>query len=361
MKPVVVKVGSSSLTTDHGVDTEVIGAIAAQVAELRRERPVVVVSSGAVAAGLPLLGLDARPTAEGQLQAAAAVGQPEVYRTWRAALEHHGVAAGQVLLAPNDVMVRRRYLNARATIDALLAYGAVPVVNENDTVAVDELRFGDNDRLAAILTAMIDAEHLIVLTDIDGLHTADPRRDPDARLLTEIDGVDDAIEAMAGGTGSRVGSGGMRSKLDAAKIASWAGVPTTIARAGRPGVIAAVVAGDAVGTRVRPKGRRLQARKLWLAFAVEPTGTIVVDDGARTALRDGGRSLLAAGIVRVEGRPEPDDVVALAGPDGSVFAHGVTRWAADDITERAGQHSAELPERLRRHVIHRDDLVILPS
>ncbi len=361
MKPVVVKVGSSSLTTDSGVDTAFIDRIAEQVAALRLAgRPVVVVSSGAVAAGLPLLGLAARPTAQGRLQAAAAVGQPEVYRCWSEALARRGVAAAQVLLAPNDVMVRRRYLNARATLDALLGYGAVPVINENDTVAVDELRFGDNDRLAAILTAMIDAEQLVVLTDTDGLYTADPRRDPDARLLRVIDRVDDEIEAMAGGTGSTVGSGGMSSKLAAAKIASWAGVETVIADAGRPDVLADVLAGADVGTRFRAQESRLQARKLWLAFAVEPMGTVVVDDGARRALCADGRSLLAAGIIDVAGRPEADDVVDLAGEDGVVFARGITRWSADDIRARSGQRSSNLPERLTRYVVHRDDLVILP-
>ena len=214
MKPVVVKVGSSSLTTETGVDTDFIDRIAGQVADLRATgRPVVVVSSGAVAAGMPLLGLTKRPTAEGRLQAVAAVGQPEVYRCWSAALARRGVAAAQVLLAPNDVVIRRRYLNARATLDAALAYGAVPVINENDTVAVDELRFGDNDRLAAIVTAMLDADRLIVLTDTEGLYTADPRRDASARLLDVVDRVDAEIEAMAGGTGSTVGSGGMSSCL----------------------------------------------------------------------------------------------------------------------------------------------------
>jgi glutamate 5-kinase len=272
-----------------------------------------------------------------------------------------GVVSGQVLLAPLDFGVRQQYLHARGTILRLLELGVVPVVNENDAIADDEIRFGDNDRLAALVAHLIDASMLVMLTDTAGLLTADPRLDPSASLIEEIVEVDHTLESVAGGAGPVHGSGGMASKIAAAKIAAWSGVRVVIAGADRPGVLRAAVAGEAgVGTVVLPHDRRLPARKLWIAFAVDTRGRVIVDDGARSALCDRGRSLLPAGVVAVEGRFTRDEAVELAGPDRKVFAKGLVRVGSDVLASIAGRHTADLPDGVVHEVVHRDDLVVLP-
>ena len=266
-----------------------------------------------------------------------------------------------MLLAPLDFMVRQQYLHARATLGRLLDLGVVPVVNENDAIADDEIRFGDNDRLAALVAHLVAADLLVLLTDAPGLFTADPRLDSSASLIEEILEVDHSLEAMAGGTGTTRGSGGMASKLAAAKIAAWSGVQAVIAQASREGVLEAVVAGESgVGTVVRPKSKRLPARKLWIAFAVGASGTILVDDGARTALLERGVSLLPAGVRTVKGSFEVDDAVEIAGADGKVFAKGLARLGSASLREVAGRRTADLPEGVPHEVVHRDDLVVLP-
>jgi glutamate 5-kinase len=325
---------------------------------------VVIVSSGAIAAGLPALGLggDRRPKDSVTLQAVSAVGQSRLMQVYDDELANHGRLPGQVLLAPLDFVVRQQYLHARGTLNRLLELGVVPVVNENDAIADDEIRFGDNDRIAALVAHSVDADLLVLLTDAPGLLTADPRLDSEASLIEEILEVDHALEALAGGAGTDRGSGGMASKLAAAKIASWSGVRTVIAAAHRPGVVADAVAGTVgVGTVVHPRPRRLGARKLWIAFAVGAAGTIVVDHGARQALVSDGRSLLAAGVVGVEGTFAADDAVELATPDGQVFAKGLVRVDAAAVKDAAGKRSAELPDGTPPWVIHRDDLVVLPG
>lgn len=361
---VVVKVGTSSITDTSGaILPSAIAKVAGEVA-IQRQRGdrVVVVTSGAIAAGLPVLGLaDRRPTDMPTLQAVSAVGQGHLLGEWYRALDQVGLTGGQVLLTPNDFVDRRQYLHARQTLSVLLDLGVVPVVNENDAIADDEIRFGDNDRIAALVAHLIAADLLVLLTDAPGLLTGDPRRDTQASLIEEIAEVDAEIEALAGGPGSVRGSGGMASKLAAAKIAAWSGVRAVIADAARPGVIADAVAGTpGVGTVVVPRDSRLAARKLWIAFAVAASGTVVVDAGARAALTAAGVSLLPAGVLSVEGRFDADDAVGIAGPDGVVFAKGLARHSSTQLDGLKGRRTSELPDGFPHEVVHRDDLVLLP-
>jgi glutamate 5-kinase len=358
----VVKVGTSSITDESGaVDEAAVQKLCTEVAGLRAAgRRVVVVTSGAIAAGLPAVGIE-RPRDAVTLQALSAVGQTRLMRVYEAALARHGLLAGQVLLVPHDFTIRQQYLHARATIERLLELGIVPVVNENDAIADDEIRFGDNDRLAALVAHLVSADLLVLLTDAPGLLTADPRLDAGASLIEEIVEVDHELEALASGPGSERGSGGMASKLAAAKIAAWSGVAAVIAQASRDGVLADVVAGVAgAGTFVQPSPRRLSARKLWIAFAVGSEGTIVVDDGARAALLDRGVSLLPAGVREVAGSFAADDAVEIAGLDGKVFAKGLTRVSAAALRSVAGRRTADLPAEIPHEAVHRDDLVVLP-
>jgi glutamate 5-kinase len=245
-------------------------------------------------------------------------------------------------------------------VERLFELGVVPIVNENDTVADDEIRYGDNDRLAALVANLVSADLLVLLTDTPGLFTADPRLDQQASLIEEISAVDDALEAVAGGRGSERGSGGMASKLAAAKIASWSGVRAVIAAADVPDVLAGALAGEAVGTVVRPHEERLSSRKLWIAFARPATGRIVVDDGARRALVSQGRSLLAAGVREVRGTFDVDDAVEVLGPDGRAFAKGLVRYDSAALEAAAGRRTSELADGAPQEVVHRDDLVVLP-
>jgi glutamate 5-kinase len=360
---VVVKIGSSSVTTASGrVDADAIDKLSGEVAEARATGiRVVVVTSGAIAAGWTSLAPDRpRPTALTAWSVAGSVGQHRLMRVWSDALERRGLTAGQVLLAPLDFVHRSQYLHARQTLGRLLDLGVVPVVNENDAVADEEVRFGDNDRLAALVAHLVRAELLVLLTDTAGLFTEDPRRTDAGSLIEEVVEIDHELERIAGGPGTAMGSGGMGSKLAAAKIAVWSGVEAVIADAARPGVLAAVTGSEpGVGTRFRPQARRLPARKLWIAFAIGAAGTIVVDAGARRALVDRGRSLLPAGVTSVLGAFNIDDAVEIAGPDGAVFAKGLVRQDSSTVADWAGRRSDELPEDASREVVHRDDLVVL--
>jgi glutamate 5-kinase len=361
---VVVKVGTTSVTDHHGaVDHMAIEKLCTEVAGLRgQSHRVVIVTSGAISVGLPALSFHGpRPTDPATLQAVSAVGQSRLMRVYDDTLARHNLIGGQVLLAPLDFVHRAQYLHARQTLTRLLDLGVVPVVNENDAVADDEIRFGDNDRLAALVAHLVRADVLVLLTDTPGVFTADPRRDSDASLIEEIVEVDNALEAAAGGTGSERGSGGMASKLAAARMAAWSGVRAVIAAADRPGVLGGAVAGDpGVGTVIRSHDRRLPARKLWIAFAVGAAGTIVVDEGARRALVERGTSLLPAGVVDVKGAFGPEDAVEIADTSGRVFAKGLSRHSAARIAEWRGRHTSELPEDASHEVVHRDDLVVLP-
>ena len=362
---VVVKIGTSSITDDRGaVDETAVAKLCSEAARLRASGHVVVlVTSGAIAAGLPAVGITGeRPKDAVTLQAVSAVGQTRLMRVYEQAFATHDLVAGQVLIAPYDFVVRQQYLHARATLQRLLELGVVPIVNENDAIADDEIRFGDNDRLAALVAHLVSADLLVLLTDAPGLLTADPRLDSSASLIEEILEVDHELEAVAGAAGTVRGSGGMASKLAAAKIAAWSGVRAVIAQASREGVLDDAIAGvPGAGTVIHPKPRRLSARKLWIAFAVGSSGTVVVDDGARTALLERGVSLLAAGVREVVGAFAPDEAVEIAGPDGKVFAKGLVRIGAAELSSVAGRRTADLPEGTPHEVVHRDDLVVLPG
>ena len=352
----MVKVGSSSVTP------ETVARLCDEIAGVRRAgHTVVVVTSGAIAAGWTALGRgEKRPSDSAVLQAVSAVGQHRLMRTWQDGLDPHGILAGQVLLAPLDFGHRTQYLHARGTLSHLLELGVVPIVNENDAVADEEIRFGDNDRLAALVAHLVGAQLLLLLTDAPGLLTADPRLFAEASLIEEVVEIDHQLEQLAGGAGSVVGSGGMASKLAAAKIATWSGIEAVIADAARPGVVAASLAGEAgIGTVFRPRPQRLSARKLWIAFALGSSGRLVVDEGARKALAEGGRSLLPAGVVQVEGQFVPDDAVEIASPDGKVFAKGLVRLRSERAGEWVGKRSDRLPEDMSPVAVHCDDLVLV--
>jgi glutamate 5-kinase len=359
---VVVKIGTSSITTEAGeLDDAAVAKLCQELVETHRAGHVVVlVCSGAIAAGLPALGLQSRPTDVGTLQAIAAVGQPRLMQRIGGILADHGLVAGQVLLTPHDFVQRAQYLHARETLRRLVDLGVIPVVNENDTVADDEIRYGDNDRLAALVSHLVNAELLVMLTDTPGLFTADPRLDSEASLIEEIAEVDAALEAVAGGSGTARGSGGMASKLAAAKIAAWSGVRAVIAAADAPGVVLDAVEGKPVGTVIRPRQQRLPSRKLWIAFARGAAGRVVVDDGARRALTRDGRSLLPAGVRDVDGRFEADDAVEVVDEERRPFAKGLTRVSADALRAIAGRRTSDLPDGVPHEVVHRDDLVVLP-
>jgi glutamate 5-kinase len=357
----VAKIGTSSLTDARGViDTEVIEQMCEQLATLRAAgHEVVFVSSGAVSAGVAALGLRSRPTDMPTLQAIAAAGQTRLMEHYRRSLECRGLVAAQVLLVANDFVDRRQYLHARQTLSRLLELGCVPIVNENDAIASDEIRYGDNDRIAALVAHSLKADLLVLLTDTPGLYTADPRRFADAQLLTSVDAGDDLASVVASTAGSARGSGGMASKLSAARMASWSGVPAIIAHAGRENVLVDAVAGVDVGTRFEPSGRRLAARKLWIAFATRVGGAVIVDDGARGALVDRGRSLLPAGVTGIEGAFAEGDVVEVHDSAGMIIARGLVLLDAGGLRAVRGRRTVDLPDDVAHEVIHRDDLVLL--
>ena len=361
---VVAKIGTSSLTDERGViDAEAIARVCRQVAVLRAEgHRVVVVTSAAVAAGVEALGMGSnRPTDVLTLQAVSAVGQSRLMRVWDEAFADVGILSGQVLLTPNEFFDRRQYLHARSTLQRLLDLGVVPIINENDTIAVDELRFGDNDRIAALVAHLVSADVLVLLTDTPGLFTGDPRTDPTATLIEHVDDVTPELEAAAGASGTQRGSGGMSSKLRAAKIASWSGVRAVIAGStGEQALLDAVAGRAGCGTVVGARDRKLSARKLWIAFAGDSEGTLHVDAGAKAALIERGVSLLPAGAKAATGAFEEGDLVDIAGPDGKAFARGVTRFDANAARAVFGRRTADLPEGAPTVLVHRDDLVVLP-
>ena len=355
-RPVVVKVGSSSLTANGGLDEVAVGAIVDQLAGVRAAgTPVALVTSGAVAAGLPTLGLDERPTDIPGLQVAAAVGQSRLMEVYARLFASHGLVAGQVLLTRDVLADRDQYLHAKEALERMLGLGVVPIINENDTVVVDELRLGDNDRLAAIVSHLAGAGMLVILTDTAGLFSGDPRFDDSAELLDAVRSTDAALEAITGGGSGPLGSGGVATKVSAARMAAWSGVPTVVAASGAAGVVAAAVAGEAVGTWVEPHVSSLSARKLWIAFGMAVGGTVVVDEGAVRALVVNGRSLLPVGVTGVVGDFVAGAAVELSGPGGDLIGKGRAAIGAADVRAAMGRHSSETGGV----VIHRDDLVVL--
>ena len=356
---VVIKIGSRLLAED--IDARVTSL--ATEAKLLRDRgvDVVIVTSGAIALGWRRLGYPEKPRTIPALQAAAAVGQGHLIHAWQRALAVHGLAAGQLLLTHDDVRNRRRYLNARLAFAELLRAGAIPVVNENDTVSVDEIKFGDNDRLAALCTSLVEADALVILTDVDGLYDGDPASG--ARLIPEVRDIDSEAVAVAGGSVGGFGTGGMASKVQAAKIAGRFGVVTIVASGRRERPVSSILDGDASGTVFWPSVSRLQSRKHWIAYALKPAGTLVVDSGARRALVDGKKSLLPSGVRRVDGKFGAGDPVRVLDEAGAEFARGLCAFDADEVERIAGKRSSEIPALLGyasvEEVIHRDDLVLL--
>ncbi len=314
---------------------------------------VIVVSSGAIAAGLVPLRLRKKPSDIPSLQAAAAVGQGMLLALYGRLLGERGLMTAQMLLTRFDFMHRQQYLNARNTLDRLLSLGVIPIVNENDTVAVDEIRFGDNDRLAALVTNLARARLLALLTDAKGVHADDPRRDPDARVLEEVERITPELERAAGGRGSELASGGMASKIAAAWVATFSGAGVVVAHAGEDDVLGRVCRGERVGTYFHPHPHSASARRLWIAFGQPPKGTVLVDDGARDAIVGGKRSLLAVGVTGVRGAFDAGDTVDVATDRGAVFARGLVRLGAHELEAARGR------DGVTGMVIHRDQLVIL--
>ncbi len=363
----VIKVGSALLVEEAGVDRAWLRALAGDAARLRsRGAEVLFVSSGSIALGRRRLGLGVRRALDlEEKQAAAAAGQSLLMRAWEEALEPHGITAAQILLTRDDTEVRRRWLNARATVETLLRLGAAPVVNENDTVATEEIRYGDNDRLAARVAQMIGADLLVLLSDVDGLYTADPRRDKEARHVPFVEALTPEVEAMAGGANrdGGMGTGGMATKLAAAAIARSAGCATLLAlgRRGDLGPLEAVEAG-ARATLFAPEATPQAAYKQWIAGALAPQGVILVDAGAASALASG-KSLLPAGAVRLEGSFDKGDAVYVEGPDGRRLAKGLAAYGRVDAEKILGRRTADLETLLGYRgpqvLVHRNDLVLI--
>ena len=362
--PWVVKFGSALLTRDgRGLDEEAIRGWVDDLEALRRTGvDLVVVSSGAIAAGMSRLGLARRPQALHELQALAAVGQMGLVQVWEQAFQRHGTHTAQVLLTHEDVADRRRYLNARTTFRALLAYGVVPVVNENDTVATSEIRLGDNDTLGGLVCNLVEAEQLVILTDQAGLYTADPRVDATATLVRDGRAGDPALDALAGGGGA-LGRGGMRTKLRAAALAARSGAATRIVSAREPRVLLRLRDGESPGTCLRPESAPLAARKQWLAGQVRVRGRLALDAGAVKVLTESGRSLLAVGVSAVDGEFERGEVVACLDGQGREVARGLVNYDASEVRAIAGQPSGRIAELLgfvrEPELIHRDNLVLL--
>jgi len=364
-KRLVVKVGSGLVTNQgQGLDHAALARWAGQIAQLRgMGREVVLVSSGAIAEGMQRLGWKRRPHALHELQAAAAVGQMGLVEVYESCFRKFGLLTSQVLLTHEDLADRKRYLNARSTLRTLLGLGVIPVINENDTVAIDEIRFGDNDTLGALVTNLIEADVLVILTDQAGLYTSDPRRDPAAKLLTEGQAGDPALEAMAGGAGSAIGLGGMLTKVLAAKRAARSGAHTIIASGGEENVLLRLASGERVGTQLTAPSATLAARKQWLADHLQVRGALVLDAGAVTALKVHGKSLLAIGVHEVNGEFERGEAVSCLDEARREVARGLVNYNASDTRRILRTPSHEIEAKLgyigEPELIHRDNLVLL--
>lgn len=361
---IVVKVGTSSLVDGAGsLDRDKMAALTRQLAALRQQgRDVILVSSGAIRAGMERLGMTVRPRNIPEQQASAAIGQSLLMQTYADLLQGCGVITAQVLLTRDDFHHRVRYLNARNTLYTLLRLGCLPVVNENDTVAVEEIRFGENDTLSALVAASVDADLLINLSDVDGLFDADPRAGGECRLIEEVPGITPEIEQLAGGTHGICGSGGMRSKIDAAKIAVSSGVRMVIANASRPNVVVDVADGHNIGTRFLSNPVGLSQWKRWVAFGKGVKGSVVINEGARKMVVERGKSLLAAGVVGCDGSFQVGDLVAVVDEHSRQVARGLVNYCAAEVRLIQGKRSSEI-EKILGHkdfdeVIHRDNLVL---
>ncbi|MFM7819726.1 MAG: glutamate 5-kinase [Actinomycetota bacterium] len=361
---IVVKIGTSSITkVDGSINSDAVRQLCDEVASLRQSgHEVLVVSSGAVAGGVAALKLGKRPTDMPTLQALAAAGQSRLMQEYNQQLDLHQLVGAQVLLVPNDFIDRHQYLHARQTLLRLLELGCIPVINENDAIASDEIRFGDNDRIAALVAHSISADVLVLLTDLKGLYSSDPNVDSDAVFIETVNADDELLSVRAGSSINAKGSGGMASKLAAARIASWSGVRTVIGSAKRANVVVdAVNAVAGAGTQFMPRRRELTARKLWIAFAAQANGSVVVDDGARDALLRRNVSLLHAGVQTVIGDFEIADTIEIVDTAGNIIARGMAAVSSIQASAGAGMQSSELGEGVSAEVVHRDDLVVLAS
>lgn len=361
---IVVKVGSSLVTNEgRGVDADAVGNWCRQMAALAGEgRELVMVSSGAIAEGMKRLGWSVRPKEVHELQAAAAVGQMGLAQIYESKLREHGMGSAQVLLTHADLADRERYLNARSTLLTLLSHRVIPVINENDTVVNDEIKFGDNDTLGALVANLVDADALVILTDQHGLYSADPRKDPAARLINEVRAGDPELERMAGGAGSSIGRGGMITKVLAAKRAASSGASSVIAYGREPDVLLRLAAGDAIGTTFVAATPKLAARKQWMADHLQLRGAVVIDDGAARKVRDEGKSLLPIGVTEVQGEFQRGDVIAVRTLAGLELARGLANYDSSQARLIARKPSSEFEKLIgytgEPEMIHRDNLVL---
>ncbi|MDD4601455.1 Glutamate 5-kinase [bioreactor metagenome] len=362
---IVVKVGTSTLTHSTGkINFFRIEKLVRELSDLANHgKEVILVSSGAVVAGMDRLGLKEKPKTIPEKQAAAAVGQGILMHTYEKLFGEYGQTVAQVLLTREDSVQHKRYINSRNTLLTLLRMGVIPVINENDAVAIDELKIGDNDTLSAMVASIVDADLLIILSDIEGLYDENPQKNPQAKLISEITDITPDVEALAGGPGSLRGTGGMYTKIQAAKIAVNSGVTMLIASGGRDGVIRDIIGGDDIGTIFLAKQDRLQARKGWLAFGARIYGSVVIDEGCEKAIAGKGSSLLSAGIIAVEGNFEHGSTIRLVCVNGREIARGITNYSSADIKRIMGRHTDEialvLGSKLYDEVIHRDNMVVL--
>lgn len=365
MSRIVIKIGSSILTDrSGGLNNKRVYSLARDIAGVCEDGyEVVVVSSGAVAAGMKKLGLKEKPKDIILKQAAAAVGQSSLMWAYEKSFSDFGRKSAQVLLTRGIFSYRNTYLNAKNTLSTLISYGVIPIINENDAVATDEIKFGDNDQLAALVSGLIDAERLIILSDVDGLYASDPRQKPDAQIIPVVDKITPEFEAMAGGAGSVVGTGGMYSKILAAKKATAFGITVNVINGRRKGLIASLLKGRHCGTEFRPQVEKISSRKGWIAYAIKPKGTIVIDEGAVDAILKTGKSLLPSGIVSVNGVFETGHAVYCVDLQGKRIAKGIVNYSSHDLERIKGRKTSDIETILgfkySDEIIHRDNLVLL--
>ncbi len=362
---IVIKIGSSLLAShEGGLHKKYIQNITDDISALKQScKEIILVTSGAIGTGMVRLGLTKRPITIPEKQAVAAVGQCLLMKEYEEAFRQHGYFVGQLLLTAEDLSDRQRYANARQTLLTLLGKGIVPIINENDTVAVDEIKFGDNDRLSALVTNLVGAHLLIVLTDVDGFYTSDPRKDKKALPIPVVNKITPELMAQAGGTGSSHGTGGMTTKLLAAQIVNQAGVGMVIANGLKPKILLEIFRGERCGTFFAPTGDRMAGRKRWIAFSKKTSGTLTVDEGAKEVLRFKGKSLLPSGIVKIEGDFGFGDAVNIVSTEGNIFAVGMVKYSSMELEKIKGKQTKDiagiLGQKFYDEVVHRDDLVIL--
>lgn len=366
LKRIVVKIGSSSLTSpEGGLDLENMGKFTGEVSEIikKRKLEVIIVTSGAIAAGLKYLNILKQPKDILNLQAAASAGQVELMRTYSNLFLKNGLKIGQILLTHEDTTRRQQYLNIKGTIEKLISLGVIPIINENDSVATDEIKFGDNDRLAALVSCLAEADLLVILSDIDGMYDKNPAEHRDARLITEVERISSDIEKVAGGIGSTYGSGGMVTKIKAARVCSFSGTSMIIANSGKDKVLEKIINGEIVGTFFKPKTeKKVKSIKKWIAFGTRTRGSIILDRGAENAIVTKGRSILPVGVIRVGGKFSKGDTLKVYSEDGRLIAKGISNFSNEEVEKLKGKNKRQILEEygssMSGEMIHRDSLVV---